>query len=154
MASENVSPKPPSSEMNTNASGDDVFLQASQTDWSSFDEMKSDGYGSLSKMEFTDKLCDQMSNDVYCTSGIRESLYKLALTQNHDIPQMPLHSQITFQANSNVELCKQISVEAYVIFRFLLHGEEIDWKNGYMVVLQHPVTTEYEASRDHINETL
>ncbi len=32
-------------------------------------------------------------------------------------------------------------------------GELIDWKNGYLVVLQHPVTTEYAESRTHINET-
>lgn len=29
-----------------------------------------------------------------------------------------------------------------------------NWKNGYVVVLQHPVTTEYYQSRKHIEETL
>lgn len=29
-----------------------------------------------------------------------------------------------------------------------------DWEKGYIVVLQHPVTTEYERSRTTINETL
>jgi UDP-hydrolysing UDP-N-acetyl-D-glucosamine 2-epimerase len=33
-------------------------------------------------------------------------------------------------------------------------GERPDLSNGYIVVLQHPVTTEYEASRKHIEETL
>ena len=33
-------------------------------------------------------------------------------------------------------------------------GNAIDWKQGYIVVLQHPVTTEYAQSRDHIEETL
>ena len=33
-------------------------------------------------------------------------------------------------------------------------GRIKDWENGYIVVLQHPVTTEYAASRSHINETL
>lgn len=33
-------------------------------------------------------------------------------------------------------------------------GHIKDWESGYIVVLQHPVTTEYAASRDHINETL
>lgn len=34
-------------------------------------------------------------------------------------------------------------------------GEIGDWKNeGYLVVMQHPVTTEYEASKAHILETL
>lgn len=33
-------------------------------------------------------------------------------------------------------------------------GESLDLSKGYLVVLQHPVTTEYEASRTHIEETL
>lgn len=33
-------------------------------------------------------------------------------------------------------------------------GEELDWSKGYIVVMQHPVTTEHTKSRDHIWETL
>lgn len=33
-------------------------------------------------------------------------------------------------------------------------GEIKNWEEGYIVVLQHPVTTEYAESRDHIDETL
>jgi len=33
-------------------------------------------------------------------------------------------------------------------------GERPDVSGGYVVVLQHPVTTEYEASRRHVEETL
>ncbi len=33
-------------------------------------------------------------------------------------------------------------------------GSEPDLKNGYLVVMQHPVTTEYEDSRKHIELTL
>jgi len=33
-------------------------------------------------------------------------------------------------------------------------GAEIDYKNGYLVVMQHPVTTEYEKAREHVLETL
>ena len=33
-------------------------------------------------------------------------------------------------------------------------GSKIDWKKGYIVVMQHPVTTEYSKSREHIMETL
>ncbi len=34
-------------------------------------------------------------------------------------------------------------------------GAELpNWKNGYIVVMQHPVTTEYKASRTHIEQTL
>ncbi|WP_026935508.1 UDP-N-acetylglucosamine 2-epimerase [Christiangramia echinicola] len=33
-------------------------------------------------------------------------------------------------------------------------GRRIDWKNGYLVVMQHPVTSEYDQARQHIMETL
>jgi UDP-hydrolysing UDP-N-acetyl-D-glucosamine 2-epimerase len=33
-------------------------------------------------------------------------------------------------------------------------GKNIDWENGYLVVMQHPVTTEYNHAREHILETL
>jgi UDP-hydrolysing UDP-N-acetyl-D-glucosamine 2-epimerase len=33
-------------------------------------------------------------------------------------------------------------------------GVPLDLSNGYLVVMQHPVTTEYEASRKHVTETL
>ena len=33
-------------------------------------------------------------------------------------------------------------------------GEAIDWKSGYIVVMQHPVTTEYKLARQHIETTL
>ncbi|MCA9473190.1 MAG: UDP-N-acetylglucosamine 2-epimerase [Nitrospirales bacterium] len=33
-------------------------------------------------------------------------------------------------------------------------GSEFDISNGYIVVLQHPVTTEYQEARRHIEETL
>ncbi len=33
-------------------------------------------------------------------------------------------------------------------------GPVIDYKSGYIVIMQHPVTTEYERSRAHIEETL
>jgi bifunctional UDP-N-acetylglucosamine 2-epimerase / N-acetylmannosamine kinase len=33
-------------------------------------------------------------------------------------------------------------------------GNRMDYRDGYIVVMQHPVTTEYEESRKHIEETL
>lgn len=33
-------------------------------------------------------------------------------------------------------------------------GGEINWRDGYLVVMQHPVTTEFEKSREHITATL
>jgi UDP-hydrolysing UDP-N-acetyl-D-glucosamine 2-epimerase len=33
-------------------------------------------------------------------------------------------------------------------------GREVDYAQGYLVVMQHPVTTEYKVARKHITETL
>jgi UDP-hydrolysing UDP-N-acetyl-D-glucosamine 2-epimerase len=33
-------------------------------------------------------------------------------------------------------------------------GAEVDLSNGYLVVIQHPVTSEYELARRHVTETL
>lgn len=33
-------------------------------------------------------------------------------------------------------------------------GSEVSWKNGYIVVMQHPVTTEYHQARKHVEQTL
>ena len=33
-------------------------------------------------------------------------------------------------------------------------GDQVNLANGYLVVMQHPVTTEYELAREHITETL
>jgi UDP-hydrolysing UDP-N-acetyl-D-glucosamine 2-epimerase len=33
-------------------------------------------------------------------------------------------------------------------------GEPVDLSNGYLVVMQHPVTTEYQQARRHVSETL
>ena len=33
-------------------------------------------------------------------------------------------------------------------------GELINWKDGYMVVMQHPVTTEYQSAREDVTKTL
>lgn len=33
-------------------------------------------------------------------------------------------------------------------------GDEINWRDGYLVVMQHPVTTEFEKSREHVSATL
>ena len=33
-------------------------------------------------------------------------------------------------------------------------GKEINWKEGYLVVMQHPVTTEYHMAKQHVTATL
>lgn len=33
-------------------------------------------------------------------------------------------------------------------------GQPVNWKDGYIVVMQHPVTTEHQLARAHVTETL
>jgi UDP-hydrolysing UDP-N-acetyl-D-glucosamine 2-epimerase len=33
-------------------------------------------------------------------------------------------------------------------------GEQINWRDGYLVVMQHPVTTEYKSAREDVEKTL
>ncbi|MFK2820696.1 UDP-N-acetylglucosamine 2-epimerase [Flavobacteriaceae sp. LMIT009] len=33
-------------------------------------------------------------------------------------------------------------------------GQDIDWEDGYLVVMQHPVTTEYNMAKEHVTTTL
>lgn len=47
------------------------------------------------------------------------------------------------------------SGEQFDVFRYYKGvGNELDLSNGYIMVMQHPVTTEYNESRKHIEETL
>ncbi len=58
----------------------------------------------------------------------------------------------------SLDLAKEIADYPYLDFDPLMKyggvGAELDWKNGYIVVMQHPVTTEYKESKKHILETL
>ncbi|MCM4161911.1 UDP-N-acetylglucosamine 2-epimerase (hydrolyzing) [Antarcticibacterium flavum] len=58
----------------------------------------------------------------------------------------------------SIDLAKEIADYPYMDFDPLEKyggvGAELDWKNGYIVVMQHPVTTEYKESKKHITETL
>lgn len=58
----------------------------------------------------------------------------------------------------SIDLAKEIAEYPYLDFDPLEKyggvGAELDWKNGYIVVMQHPVTTEYKESKKHILETL
>ena len=58
----------------------------------------------------------------------------------------------------SIDLAKQIADEKSLNFDPLEKyggvGKPVSWKNGYIVVMQHPVTTEYERSREHVLETL
>lgn len=58
----------------------------------------------------------------------------------------------------SIDIAKQISMVNTLTFdpykRYGGVGAKPDLSNGYVVVMQHPVTTEYKDSRRHIEETL
>lgn len=58
----------------------------------------------------------------------------------------------------SIDLASEIKDEEKLTFNPLEKyggvGKNINWKDGYLVVMQHPVTSEYERARDHIMETL
>lgn len=58
----------------------------------------------------------------------------------------------------SIDLAKEIMGEKELDFDPLQKyggvGKNINWKDGYLVVMQHPVTSEYEKAREHIIETL
>jgi len=59
----------------------------------------------------------------------------------------------------SIDLAKQVHEETNINFLDLYKkyggvGQELDLRNDYIVVMQHPVTTEYAASKDQINITL
>ncbi len=59
---------------------------------------------------------------------------------------------------SSIDLVKEISKNTNLSFNPIEKyggvGAQLDWTNGYIVVMQHPVTTEYKESKKHIQETL
>jgi UDP-hydrolysing UDP-N-acetyl-D-glucosamine 2-epimerase len=58
----------------------------------------------------------------------------------------------------SIDLAKEIDLETSLNFNPIEKyggvGSNINWENGYIVVMQHPVTTEYSKSREQIMETL
>lgn len=58
----------------------------------------------------------------------------------------------------SIDLVKEVCSEKELNFDPLEKyggvGADINWKDGYAVVMQHPVTTEYKQAREHILETL
>jgi UDP-hydrolysing UDP-N-acetyl-D-glucosamine 2-epimerase len=58
----------------------------------------------------------------------------------------------------SIDLAKEITDYPYMDFNPLEKyggvGAELDWESGFIVVMQHPVTTEYKESKKHILETL
>ncbi len=83
-----------------------------------------------------------------CSEDARERVIKLG-----ELPE-----QVINTGCPSIDLAKEISEYPYLDFDPLQKyggvGAKLDWKNGYIVVMQHPVTTEYKESKKHIQETL
>ncbi|MDT0643037.1 UDP-N-acetylglucosamine 2-epimerase [Zunongwangia sp. F363] len=58
----------------------------------------------------------------------------------------------------SIDLAREIAGEKELLFdpfeKYGGVGAKFDWKKGYIVVMQHPVTTEYKDAKKHILETL
>jgi len=58
----------------------------------------------------------------------------------------------------SIDLALEVRQSEYLPFdpvqRYGGVGHSDGWENGYLVVMQHPVTNEYSASREHITATL
>jgi len=58
----------------------------------------------------------------------------------------------------SIDLAHEIKVKSKLNFdpiqKYGGVGEKIDWEKGYLVVMQHPVTTEYESARKDVEKTL
>jgi len=58
----------------------------------------------------------------------------------------------------SIDLAKEIKESPELDFDPIVKyggvGQIIDWKKGYIVVMQHPVTTEYESSKEDVLKTL
>lgn len=58
----------------------------------------------------------------------------------------------------SIDLAAQVTEDPHLDFDIFSKyggvGAELDLAEGYLVVMQHPVTTEYEDAREHVMETL
>lgn len=58
----------------------------------------------------------------------------------------------------SIDLAKEIAEYPFLDFdpieKYGGVGSKLNWKEGYIVVMQHPVTTEYKQAKAHITETL
>jgi UDP-hydrolysing UDP-N-acetyl-D-glucosamine 2-epimerase len=83
-----------------------------------------------------------------CTDDARERVIKLGEDQG----------KVINTGCPSIDLAKEIAEYPYLDFDPLKKyggvGANLDWKKGYIVVMQHPVTTEYKESKKHVTETL
>lgn len=82
------------------------------------------------------------------SEGAKERVIKLGenpeLVFNTGCPSIDLAAEVTAQPEFNFDPLKKYGGV----------GSSIDWKKDYLVVMQHPVTNEYAAARQHITITL
>ncbi|MGM0932694.1 MAG: UDP-N-acetylglucosamine 2-epimerase [Bacteroidota bacterium] len=82
------------------------------------------------------------------TEDARERVIKLGEAEdkviNTGCPSIDLAKQVTEEPGLNFD-----PIEKYGGV-----GKSLDWKNGYLVAMQHPVTTEYKQAKQHITESL
>ncbi|NJY63636.1 UDP-N-acetylglucosamine 2-epimerase (hydrolyzing) [Salinimicrobium sp. CDJ15-81-2] len=83
-----------------------------------------------------------------CTEDARERVIKLG-----EEPEKVINTGCP-----SIDLAKEITDYPYLDFDPLEKyggvGADLEWEKGYMVVMQHPVTTENKESKKHILETL
>ena len=83
-----------------------------------------------------------------CTDDARERVIKLG--ENPD--------KVVNTGCPSIDLAREIKLNGELDFNPIEKyggvGFPIRWKDGYIVVMQHPVTTEYKQSKAHILETL
>ena len=83
-----------------------------------------------------------------CTEDAKQRVIKLG-----ENPHMVINTGCP-----SIDLAKQVAQDPELDFdpikKYGGVGEEFSWINGYMVIMQHPVTTEYKEAKTHILETL
>lgn len=97
---------------------------------------------------------------------VRHANTKLAdlhLVASEDAKQRVLkmgeHPQMVFNTGCpSIDLADEIMQDSALNFNPIEKyggvGKKIDWQQGYLVVMQHPVTTEYAYARKDVEETL
>ncbi len=83
-----------------------------------------------------------------CTADARERVIKLGEEPDKVINTGCPSIDLAKEAEENPEL------DFDPIEKYGGVGAELNWKEGYIVVMQHPVTTEYKEAKKHIQETL
>ena len=83
-----------------------------------------------------------------CTEDARERVIKLGEEPEKVINTGCPSIDLAKEAEENPEL------NFDPIVKYGGVGAELNWKDGYIVVMQHPVTTEYKEAKKHIQETL